>query len=171
MSQNKLLQEVIKYHQFYKTNYSNKFRISLEEKILESNCVGYIRDFYERNGIVLPVRACEIFENLKESSNFLKINSLDELLPGDLILWRKTLVPSSGDSGHICIFKELISKNRISVYDIAKDPHDNDTRSESGLGFGEIEILLDDSCHPCGFKWLGDSKKTKFTEILLVRYK
>ncbi len=155
----------------YKSKYSNIFNIDHENKTVASNCGGLFKYLLNKDGITLPERACEIYDFFKQSQH-LKILDIRKVQRGDIILWKKKVIPLSGDSGHLSIIDDVIQIKTesalVRVYDSVKNIHQNDSRENSGLGHGEIELLLN-GVVPCGFRWLGDNKKTKFTDILIVR--
>ena len=54
------------------------------------------------------------------------------------------------------------------MIDCVKELHDQDTRVSPGIGMGWIELLSKDN-QIAGFRWLGNSIKTKYTDIKIIR--
>ena len=151
--------------------YSGKNLIDTENGIYECNCSGIILYILNQLGIrVAHKRAYEIFDYLKSSEHFVKIESFSKLKPGDLIIWKKNNIPKIGSSGHICILVNKLEGNRVRVFDCVKLKHDNDSRLENGIGLGDFELILKDD-RPIGFVWSSLKRKTKLTEVLMVRAK
>ena len=148
--------------------YSNECLIDEEKNIYYFNCASFVLYLLKKLGIVFESkRTCDLFEEFKNSKLLEEVFLYKDVKPGDMIIWRKDVVPKKGDSGHLAIVKE-IKGNRLVVIDCVKRFHDNDSRTKPGLGFGEIEIILEDN-KAIGFKWLGHSKKTKLTKVSFYR--
>lgn len=133
------------------------------------NCSGLIKYLLKKNGRDLNgEKAFQIYDELLPHS----FNNIQKLEPGDLILWKKNVVPNKGSTGHAAVFLSLVKKEEdgiiIRVFDASKIPHENDSRSEAGIGVGEMKILTDDS-EAKGFVWSKVEKKTKFTQIIFVK--
>ncbi len=153
---------------FNETSYSNTFDVSGET--LFCNCFTFVNYVLKQNGLLIASkRACDLFFEVQKSDKFQIILNFDEIQAGDLILWKKNVVPSSGDSGHVGI----IHKYRfpyLEIFDCVKEPHFNDKRGVSAIGFGDIKLIFNENSeYPKGFIWSKERKKTKFTEILFVR--
>lgn len=84
---------------------------------------------------------------------------------GDIILWRKNIIPSKGDTGHIAIIDKIIGNGRIRILDYSKLAHSNDDCKRPGLGYGEMNLILEDD-NIVGFVWSDEIKKTKITKVL-----
>ncbi len=152
--------------------YSNENIVDIEDGFWKCNCSGAILEVLKANGVVVPAqRAYEVFEYFKKS-NYEIIKNIDDLRKGDLIVWRKNVVPEKGSSGHLSIFLEKVEQTEsdisIRVFDCVKIIHDDDSRKENGIGTGILKILHKD-LNPIGFVWSSVKKKTKLTEMLIVR--
>lgn len=131
---------------------------------MKVNCFTAIKDLLNKEGINIPHgRVYEFFDSI-ENEAFIK-HRLSELAVGDLILWRKKIIPSSGDTGHIAIIREILTDGWIKVYDYSKQPHSNEICSRPGLGEGEMKLILDGD-EILGFIWSKEVKKTKMTKVL-----
>ena len=153
------------------TKYSGTFLAEEDNGIYHTNCSAIILHLLEKVGEKIPHRrAYEIYEYFKASDHYV-FDDINQLRPGDIIVWRKNVIPNTGDSGHVCIFMNLVEiKEReamIRIFDAARDPHDNDGR-ETGVGIGDLK-LLHSSQKVKGFVWSSLLKKTKFTDIIFVR--
>lgn len=131
---------------------------------MKINCYTVIQDELLNDGITLPfTRVFELFDEL-EDRPFVK-HRLSELAVGDIILWRKNVVPSTGDSGHIAIIREILPDGWIKVFDYTKQPHSNESCTRPGLGEGEMKLIIDGD-EILGFIWSQEIKKTKMTKVL-----
>ncbi len=141
-------------------------------QIYRFNCLTFIKFLLSKEGISLTSnRACEMYDELDQSSNFQRVKSFSEIKPGDIIMWKKDIIPRSGDSGHVAIIHS-VSLPFVRVIDCVKEAHFNDSRKLTGsaVGEGDIKIILDESkCVAKGFVWSDSRKKTKFTKIKFFR--
>lgn len=142
--------------------------IDIQNKTFKTNCSGIIKYLLNKcDRKLASSKAYEIFEELKP----IAFSNVDSLRPGDIIMWRKNNIPQKGSTGHLAVFLEEISKDKdsitVKVFDSSKRPHDNDSRSSSGIGIGCMRILTEEG-RATGFIWSKVEKKTKFTEILFV---
>jgi hypothetical protein len=149
--------------------FSSENFIDEDKGIFRVNCSGLAKYIFKKLGTSIEShKAFEIFDELKERS-FVDINELEA---GDLIIWRKNNVPKTGSTGHMAIFLEEVSRDEnsmtVKVLDASKKMHDNDSRSEPGIGIGEFKIIRD-GLKPKGFIWSKIDKKTKITEIIFVK--
>jgi len=153
-----------------KTNeFSSENSIDEQRGIYKVNCSGLVKYLCSKSKFkIYAHKAYEIFEELKPRS----YQDIDKLERGDLILWRKNNVPKSGSTGHMAVFLTEVKRDETSitvkVLDASKRPHDNDSRSMSGVGIGEFKLIREKS-KPIGFIWSKIDKKTKFTEIIFVK--
>ena len=125
------------------------------------NCFSVIKD--KLDFVLDYSRVFELFDFL-DGKACVKYR-YSELAVGDIILWRKNIVPRKGDSGHIAIITELMEDGWIRVYDYSKQPHSNESCIRPGTGIGTMKLILDgDEIN--GFIWSKENKKTKRTKVL-----
>lgn len=131
---------------------------------MKVNCLSVIQEELVDKGINLPFnRVFELFDAI-ESSKKIK-QKFSELCIGDIVLWRKNIIPISGDSGHIAIIREIKEDGWIRVFDYSKQPHSNEDCLRPGSGEGDMKLILDgDEIN--GFIWSKEIKKTKMTKVL-----
>ena len=156
------IQSQIKSNQYSRTPFVDE-----SQGIYHFDCTGFVAYVLKRCNInIQSTRASDLFDELDDL--MIPIKSFRDVSCGDVIIWKKNNIPKHGDSGHVGIVKEVCG-SRLTIYDCVKSIHDNDSRIDSGIGHGDIEILLDND-QAVGFKWLGSSKKTKYTLIKFFRY-
>ncbi len=86
---------------------------------------------------------------------WMKIETVADARPGDLIAWKKDPMPATGSTGHIVIvdaapWKVADDIYAVTIIDSTTGPHDNDTRKadETGVGRGTIFIKVDSAGRP-----------------------
>lgn len=153
-------------------SYSSENYIEEQKGIYRTNCSGIIIHLLKKNGISLPFKKAYEYFDFFKNSDYQKIERIDDLAPGDLIIWRKNNIPKKGTTGHMALCVGHIDKTSdrgtIRVFDCVKMKHDNDTRRENGIGLGDLVLLHEDGVAN-GFIWSSESSKTKYTEVLIIR--
>lgn len=146
-----------------------------EESKIQCDCSGLIN-------IILSIilnkspsqkyRACDYFDLIEHQKIGVAIYSFDQLLPGDLLIWKKEKVPRSGDSGHISIIEKIESSTQtlreVSIIDSTKTPHFYDQR-KCGPGQGTIKLEVNSEEAMIGVQWSQEKKKIKRTRIIGAR--
>jgi hypothetical protein len=104
-----------------------------------------------------------------------------DLAPGDVIVWLKTADSRSTNTGHTMIVHGAPSADPsrpdaliVPIVDATEHPHvPGDPRSDThqtGLGHGEIVLLVDGAGAPVGYRWSrGRKSREKATTIALGR--
>lgn len=111
------------------------------------------------------------------SARWRKIPHVQDLHPGDLVVW---LIPpgnSSDNTGHVMMVASAPTQGRpgewlVPVLDSTTSPHANDSRgtSHTGLGSGTIGLQVDSSGNPVAYYWRGGlSYNAISTQIVLGR--
>ncbi len=132
------------------------------------NCYTAIKFLASRDEIQLPFKkAYQFFDFLEEAKE--KKTKYSELEVGDIICWRKTVIPQKGDTGHLAVVVDILGDGVVRVYDCSSLPHDNDEGVRPGLGEGDLKIILKDD-EMTGFIWSSEHKKTKFTKVLAISH-
>lgn len=146
--------------------YSNHSFVDEKNGIYRFNCASFILYLLSLVGLQLDSkRACDLYVELDNYG--MRIFELNDIEPGDIVIWKKNVIPKRGDSGHVAIVND-IQENRLQVIDCVKELHDQDTRVSPGIGMGWIELLCKEN-EIAGFRWLGNSIKTKYTDIKIIR--
>jgi hypothetical protein len=104
-----------------------------------------------------------------ENPGWQRIRTLVDCRPGDLVAWRKAVIPEKGASGHVLILleKPVLESGglyRVKVMDSTSTPHANDWRSEglTGVGVGTIWFSVNASGEPTGVRWSDQKKSIHF---------
>lgn len=100
---------------------------------------------------------------------------ISKLCPGEVLVWKKTHIPKSGDTGHMAIalstpLKIHEGKYQLLVSDCSKLHHDKDTRIDSGVGSGEMILLTDGEGIISGYIWSSKRPKNKMTDVLCISF-
>jgi hypothetical protein len=102
-----------------------------------------------------------------------------DLQPGDIIAWLKPVDVTSKNTGHVMIVREPPRRDRdhddiviVPIIDSAAVPHGKgDSRKadkRTGLGTGDVLLVVDDTSAPIGYRWSTGSKaKVHATTIAL----
>ncbi len=106
---------------------------------------------------------------------------MQDLVPGDVVVWLKTAESRSTNTGHTMIVHGSPSADParpdafvVPIVDATEHPHvPGDPRAEAhrtGLGHGEIVLLADAAGAPVGYRWSrGQRSREKATTIALGR--
>lgn len=93
-----------------------------------------------------------------------RLTRVQELLPGDIVVWLQPPGSDTSNTGHVMIVREAPVSNParpteylVRVIDSSMSGHASDTRSatDTGLGSGTIGLLTDGSGLPVGYRWSG----------------
>lgn len=151
--------------------------------IYSGDCSGFILTLLQqyRPSLLLELtkqyghrpKAFQIYDWFKQPNTAITLkNTLADITPGDLILWRKLNPPKSGDTGHLAIVIEIGESQhrclRIKVMDASKQAHDHDDRDRPGLACGWMSLTADDSGYVNGYIWSAELKKSKRTSIVIA---
>jgi hypothetical protein len=110
-----------------------------------------------------------------------RLGRVQELAPGDVVVWLKTADSRSTNTGHTMIVHGAPSADPacpgafvVPVADSTERPHvPGDPRADAhqtGLGHGEIVLLTDGAGAPVGYRWSrGKRSREKVTTIALGR--
>lgn len=120
-------------------------------------------------------KAFEIYEWFKQPLTAVTLkNTLSEVAPGDLIIWRKLNPPKSGDTGHLAVVIEIGESDkqrlRIKVMDASKQAHDHDDRDRPGVACGWMQLTADENNAVNGYIWSTELKKAKRTSIIIAQF-
>ncbi|EQC48430.1 hypothetical protein M899_1871 [Bacteriovorax sp. BSW11_IV] len=141
-----------------------------KKKVIHCNCASFIS--FALNSTTF-FRANEFYNALAQKKLGNPISNFNELGPGDILCWKKDIVPKNGDSGHMAIIYKIENDpnsalQKVWVLDSSKLPHDQDKRTE-GPGLGLMRIEIDDDKKMIGLQWSSERKKIKRTALLAIR--
>ncbi|GEM_PF-6292567 len=138
---------------------------------------------------ILKIENKELFSSMSKGKDNLKSNEyfdyaksreiytryIHEIKVGDILCWKKDNVPKSGDSGHMAIVMSaptVESKNffKVRVFDSSKTPHSSDSRTQTGVGEGDLFLQTDDDSCIIGVRWSLELSKVKRTEVIAIRF-
>jgi hypothetical protein len=121
----------------------------------------------------------EYFRAAQAHPSWHRIDSVDDLVSGDVIAWLEPADSQSTNTGHVLIVREPVlhtddAARSIRIIDSTESPHGpDDTRAatgETGLGSGTIVLVVDSTGKPVGFRWsTGPDSRTRYTEVGLGR--
>lgn len=111
------------------------------------------------------------FQNLPEQSAWRKIERAEDLAPGDMIAWLKPADVVTKNTGHVMIVRERPVRDEahpdvwsVQIIDSTAVPHGKtDSRKASGatgLGTGEVLLIVDERGFPIGYRWSRGTKAT-----------
>lgn len=98
----------------------------------------------------------------KTSGDWTRPARMADARPGDLLVWRYRVTPSSGSTGHVMmvasvplLYPGTSNVYRVRVSDSARSGHSNDNRTSttSGVGAGEILVKVDSHGAPAEYAW------------------
>lgn len=120
------------------------------------------------------LKAIDYF-NLSSSNALISYHQkISNIRVGDILVWSKKNVPKTGDTGHMAIVLTLPILERkgvwrIQVSDSSKMIHDNDSRTSSGVGKGEM-FLLEKNDEIIGYIWSTKRAKNKLCELRAITF-
>lgn len=107
------------------------------------------------------------------TTGWVNVATVAELVPGDVVAWLEA--PGGSDTGHVMVVRALPrsrddSSFIVPVWDSVNAPHGStDSRSAAGttgLGSGEIVLIVDDDGAPIAHEWSdGAAKITQQTSL------
>ena len=111
------------------------------------------------------------FQNLPAESAWRKITRPEDLVPGDMIAWLKPADVVTKNTGHVMIVRERPVRDEarpdvwvVQIIDSTAVPHGKgDSRKASGLtglGTGEVLLVVDEAGAPIGYRWSRGTKAT-----------
>jgi hypothetical protein len=111
------------------------------------------------------------FQNLPEDSAWRRIARAEDLAPGDMIAWLKPADVVTKNTGHIMIVRDRPRRDEkypdvwvVPIIDSTAVPHGKgDSRKDTGitgLGTGEVLLVVDESGAPIGYRWSRGTKAT-----------
>jgi hypothetical protein len=115
------------------------------------------------------------------SGRWQRLGRIQDLAPGDVVVWVKPADSRSTNTGHTVIVHGPVVADPgqrgafiVPVADSTEHPHvPGDARSaahRTGLGLGEIVLVGDDAGAPIGYRWSrGQKSREKSTTIALGR--
>jgi hypothetical protein len=118
-------------------------------------------------------------ENLPTDTTWRRIDRADELAPGDVIAWLKPADVVTKNTGHVMIVRDRPQRDAkhpdvwiVPIIDSTAVPHGKgDSRKDrgvTGLGTGEVLLVVDESGAPIGYRWSRGTKATlHVTKIVL----
>lgn len=159
------------------TSYQHHTEIDEQNGVLHCDCSGFVgfllrHEFPEHyvslDGDEAPWRKrpvattfYETFIAAGESNNhrvtWQRIPKMMNVLPGDVLAWRKKTIKRGSTTGHVCVIASTPVKQkdgtvRIQIIDSTSVPHENDTRpGGNGVGTGERFFLVNSQGEPIGF--------------------
>jgi hypothetical protein len=111
------------------------------------------------------------FQNLPTHSAWRKIERVEDLAPGDMIAWLKPADVITKNTGHVMIVRGPAVQDEkhpdiwvVPIIDSTGVPHGKgDSRKDrgiTGLGTGEVLLVVDDNGVPIGYRWSRGTKAT-----------
>jgi hypothetical protein len=111
------------------------------------------------------------FQNLPEHSAWRRIERVQDLEPGDMIAWLRPADVVTKNTGHVMIVRERPVRDEqhpdvwgVQIIDSTAVPHgkgdSRKARGLTGLGTGEVLLIVDDSGVPIGYRWSRGTKAT-----------
>jgi hypothetical protein len=131
--------------------------------------------FYDSlKGNLRRLKASDYFDLATKSEYINSHCSIDKLIAGEVLVWKKQNIPKSGDTGHMAIVmsppvKEREGLWRVEVSDCSKMLHDNDSRELSGVGKGEMFLITSDK-KIIGYIWSSKRSKNKLCDVLCISF-
>lgn len=147
------------------------------------DCSGLILTLLEQHEPALLLQLCqeyrsrpkafEIYDWFKQAPQTVTLKyTLADVVPGDLIMWRKVKPPKSGDTGHLAVVIEIGEAHNqrlsIKVMDASKQAHDDDDRARPGVACGWMQLTADEQGVVNGYIWSTELKKAKRTSIVIA---
>ena len=95
------------------------------------------------------------------------------LVPGDVIAWLEPADVVSSNTGHVLLVRGApiaVSSDTylVPITDSTSTPHgsaDSRGAGSNGLGTGTIQLIVDSSGAPIGYRWSEKSTKSEFTSV------
>lgn len=157
---------------------------SLSKELITCDCSGLFNLLFKEivGQQINNLKAYQYFDLINSHTSihemqFQKKNKITDLKVGDVICWRKRLVPKSGDTGHMALVTKEAKQIdhhcfELEILDCSKTVHDFDTRvkTTNAIGIGKIKIYSNDVDEMIGLMWSSDKKKTKRTPILGAQF-
>ena len=111
------------------------------------------------------------FQQLSAASAWRKIDRAEDLAPGDVIAWLKPADVVTKNTGHVMIVRARPVRDErhpdvwsVQIIDSTAVPHGKgDSRKErglTGLGTGEVLLVVDERGVPIGYRWSRGTKAT-----------
>jgi len=174
-------------HSARSTAYTHKTTVEEDEGKYEFDCSGFVgyvlrqsqpRAFAElraatRSGSPRPLAKhfVAFFQNLPESSAWRRIERASELAAGDMIAWLKPDDVTTKNTGHVMIVRGKPVRDEdhpdvwaVPIIDSTAVPHGTgDSRKATGatgLGTGEVLLIVDADEIPIGYRWSRGTKAT-----------
>lgn len=113
----------------------------------------------------------------QEQHGWLRIGSLEDARPGDVVAWEKPADLTSANTGHVAFLvlppqKIAETAYLIRVADSTSLLHEDDTREgRTGFGMGTLLLLTDSTGAPRGYGWVALRARTFETRIAVGRPK
>ena len=111
------------------------------------------------------------FQNVHPQSTWRKIERVEDLAPGDMIAWLKPADVVTKNTGHVMIVRERPIRDEqhpdmwsVQIIDSTAVPHgkgdSRKARGLTGLGTGEVLLIVDDRGEPIGYRWSRGTRAT-----------
>ena len=166
------------------TAYTHKTTIEEDEGKFEFDCsgfVGYVLAQSQPNALAelrgatkkrpLAKHFVTFFQNLPADSTWRTIERASDLAPGDVIAWLKPADVVTKNTGHVMIVRGKPARDAdhpdiwvVPIIDSTAVPHGTgDSRKDTGvtgLGTGEVLLVVDESDTPIGYRWSRGTKAT-----------
>jgi hypothetical protein len=169
----------------------NKAQFDCDKGVAKADCSGFFNKTLER---YLPhkyssatkllqktrLNTSDYFEIINRPEShlpFQKVKQIDDLQPGDFIVWKYTEKQATSSHGHILLVldkpKQTVEKDiyLIKIIDSALSGHFNDTRKTgtSGVGIGSVFIKTDKDGQPTAYGWSSHKRLVFENPMLLGR--
>lgn len=179
------------------SKYSHHTHVDEASGTFEYDCSGFLRYALSRSvpdalataqsTAKRPLRSSEFVAFLEgiapgaQQGRWQRVGRVQDLLPGDVIVWLKPADSQSTNTGHTMIVHGNPSPDPaqpgsffVPIADSTENPHrPGDARAQShdtGLGYGEIELIADGTGAPVRYRWSrGAKSREKPTTIMLGR--
>jgi hypothetical protein len=172
------------FHSARSTEYTHKTTVDEDEGKFEFDCSGFVgyvlaksqpTALAELRGATkrrpLAKDFVEFFQNLPAGSPWHKIERAQDLVPGDMIAWLKPDDVTTKNTGHVMIVRGAPVRDpdytdvwAVPIIDSTAVPHGKgDSRKDTGvtgLGTGEVLLVVDEHDMPVGYRWSRGTKAT-----------
>ncbi|MDD0852791.1 hypothetical protein HBN50_06775 [Halobacteriovorax sp. GB3] len=157
---------------------------SLSKELITCDCSGLFNLLFKEivDQQFISLKAFQYFDQIESQESIHKLliqkkSKVTQLNVGDVICWRKRLIPKCGDTGHMALVTKEAKKvdhhcYELEIFDCSKTLHDFDTRENSinAIGIGKIKVYTNDDGEMIGLMWSSDKKKIKRTPILGAQF-
>jgi len=118
----------------------------------------------------------DFFTNLSNDPNWSRVEDIEQLQPGDILVFRYKNMRGRSTGGHVMVVMDKPERNGndylVSVADSAASGHSDDTRRNhvSGIGIGSLLLKVDPKTRqPSAYAWTLNSPWRKNVNFAMAR--